>query len=140
MLSTSVFTLAAPIFVVWMLSKFHATPGKLIIGLTVKTTGKTNITMKNAVLRSIVDIGFSLLYGIAFFISLKTFSYSEFQNLPMLKGMTFSNNHFPIWHTYVAALSNLWFLSELVFLMFNKKRRAIHDFIAGTIVIERQKA
>jgi uncharacterized RDD family membrane protein YckC len=137
---TSLFTLAAQIFVVWMISKYHATPGKMLIGLIVKTVEKKSVSIRHALLRSSVDIGFALLYGIAFLISLKTFSYSEFRELKMLKGMTYATSHFPIWHTYATALSQLWFWSELAFLMFNKKRRAIHDFIAGTIVIEKPKA
>jgi uncharacterized RDD family membrane protein YckC len=32
-------------------------------------------------------------------------------------------------------VSNAWTLSELVVLMLNRRRRALHDFIAGTVVI-----
>lgn len=30
---------------------------------------------------------------------------------------------------------SVWFWSELVILLTNEKRRALHDFIAGTIVV-----
>ena len=32
-------------------------------------------------------------------------------------------------------LLNIWVLSELVVLLLNKKRRTLHDFIAGTVVL-----
>jgi uncharacterized RDD family membrane protein YckC len=35
----------------------------------------------------------------------------------------------------IAVASKLYVLSELVVLWFNRRRRAIHDFIAGTVVI-----
>jgi uncharacterized RDD family membrane protein YckC len=135
-LVTTLITIIADGFVVWLLSKYHATPGKMLMGLVVKTVDKNNVTVKNAILRSSVDLVFALLYGIAFLISLKSFSYSEFKSLPYFKGISYSASHFPIWHKYMIALSQFWFWSELAFLMFNKKRRAVHDFIAGTIVIE----
>lgn len=33
----------------------------------------------------------------------------------------------------------IWMTSEVITVLFNKKRRAIHDFIAGTVVIEVSK-
>jgi uncharacterized RDD family membrane protein YckC len=33
-----------------------------------------------------------------------------------------------------------WTLSELVVLLFNEKRRAIHDYIAGTVVVHTREA
>ena len=32
--------------------------------------------------------------------------------------------------------SQVWLWSELVVLLLNKKRRALHDFIAGTVVVK----
>ena len=32
-------------------------------------------------------------------------------------------------------LSYAWMLSEVVTMLFNEKKRAIHDFIAGTVVV-----
>ena len=31
--------------------------------------------------------------------------------------------------------STLWYVAELVTMLFNRKRRAVHDFIAGTVVV-----
>ena len=31
-----------------------------------------------------------------------------------------------------------WFLSEFVVLLMNKRKRALHDFIAGTIVVNKE--
>jgi len=36
---------------------------------------------------------------------------------------------------FVAALPVLWFLAEVLTMLTNQKRRALHDFIAGTVVV-----
>ena len=36
---------------------------------------------------------------------------------------------------WVFAVLATWFLLELITMLFNKKRRALHDFIAGTVVV-----
>lgn len=38
-----------------------------------------------------------------------------------------------------SSTSTLWFAAELITMLTNKKRRAIHDFIAGSIVIKTEK-
>ncbi|MCU7553776.1 RDD family protein [Alteromonas sp. ASW11-19] len=37
--------------------------------------------------------------------------------------------------TFVGTLSVVWALSEFITMLFNKKRRALHDFIGGTVVV-----
>lgn len=36
---------------------------------------------------------------------------------------------------YIDNLASIWFLAEIITMLTNKKSRAIHDFIAGTVVI-----
>ncbi|MFH3639525.1 RDD family protein, partial [Acinetobacter baumannii] len=45
---------------------------------------------------------------------------------------------YPAWYSIVNSASELWTWSEFIVLLFNKRKRAIHDFIAGTIVIKKQ--
>jgi uncharacterized RDD family membrane protein YckC len=44
----------------------------------------------------------------------------------------------PAWHPTVTVLLQIWVWGEFVTMLFNKKRRAVHDFIAGTVVIRSQ--
>lgn len=36
----------------------------------------------------------------------------------------------------LTALPSLWFVAEVLTMLTNEKRRALHDFIAGTVVIK----
>ena len=42
----------------------------------------------------------------------------------------------PFRYQIVNVLTHVWIRSEFITMLFNKKRRAIHDFMAGTIVIQ----
>ncbi len=35
----------------------------------------------------------------------------------------------------ISLLEKIWFWSEVIFVLTNAKKRAIHDFIAGTVVV-----
>ena len=37
-------------------------------------------------------------------------------------------------------MQNLWYMSEIAVMMLNGKRRALHDFIAGTVIINGRRA
>ena len=46
----------------------------------------------------------------------------------------------PRWIFLVAILMQLWTWSELIVMLTNRQRRALHDFIAGTVVIKKEYA
>ena len=41
----------------------------------------------------------------------------------------------PSWLSWVTILMNIWIWGEFVVMLTNKKRRAVHDFMAGTVVV-----
>jgi uncharacterized RDD family membrane protein YckC len=45
---------------------------------------------------------------------------------------------FPVAFSVHTWLSNIWFYSELIVMLTNKKRRAIHDYMAGTVIVKTQ--
>jgi uncharacterized RDD family membrane protein YckC len=47
---------------------------------------------------------------------------------------------YPSWYDLVTIGTNVWVWGELFVLLLNKRKRAIHDFIAGTVVINREYA
>lgn len=44
----------------------------------------------------------------------------------------------PGWYGTISILQQVWIWSEVVVVLFNKRKRALHDFIAGTVVIQKQ--
>jgi len=41
----------------------------------------------------------------------------------------------PSWYKSLQWIQNAWVWGELIVLLTNRKRRALHDFIAGTVVV-----
>jgi uncharacterized RDD family membrane protein YckC len=39
------------------------------------------------------------------------------------------------WYWFANSVPTLWFVAEVLTMLTNRKRRALHDFIAGTVVV-----
>ena len=48
--------------------------------------------------------------------------------------------NFPPSYQTAELVLGLWFWSEFATMLFNSRRRAIHDFLAGTVVVREAKA
>lgn len=123
------------ILYIYFLAKFGATPGKMAAGICVIKTNMTPIGFKEAVIRSSVTIGFGILVSAGTIATLYRASYAEFQSLGLAQGSQYLMRYYPIWHEVLLGLQQHWLWSELVVMMFNPQRRAIHDYMAGTIVV-----
>jgi hypothetical protein len=55
---------------------------------------------------------------------------SSKEQLEMIKSL------WPKWYRIVDEFNTIWVWSEVVVILFNERRRALHDFIAGTIVVQ----
>jgi uncharacterized RDD family membrane protein YckC len=121
---------------------FHArwgqTLGKKAMNIRVVKVSGEPISWREAVLRSLVDIVLRTLVMIGTLIALLHFPEAEYGQLPRVELSKHLAELSPMWLSWVNILSNIWFWSELVTLLFNKKKRALHDFMAGTVVVQEQ--
>lgn len=128
--------LAYALYCIFFLAKCGQTPGKMFMRIKVTRLDGSRITLRDAALRHSVDFVFALASGIGMFIAIERTSPSA---LIQAHGFALRSQmlvlSMPPWADIANALSNLWIWSEMIVLLFNKKRRAIHDFIASTVVI-----
>jgi uncharacterized RDD family membrane protein YckC len=109
------------------------TIGKRMMKIRVVRTSGERIASREAWLRSSVDVGFAALACIGTLVALASIPDAEYyvgwsrQNLA---------NYEPSWLHWTEYASTIWMLSEVVVMLFNPERRALHDFIAGTVVIQ----
>lgn len=104
----------------------------------VRTTGE-RIGWRKAWLRSSVDVVFAALGIISSFIALAAISDTSYYEVGWLQRTNNIESHAPTWLAWSTVAIQIWGWSEIVVMLFNKKRRALHDFIAGTIVIAESK-
>jgi uncharacterized RDD family membrane protein YckC len=46
----------------------------------------------------------------------------------------------PLWDRAIDIFQNVWICSEVFVVLLNRRKRALHDFIGGTVVIKKQFA
>ncbi len=112
---------------VLMHGNFGQTLGKMVTRVKVLDLSESKLSMFQALLRDSVAIAF---------VAIQTAFY-----LPtILKGVNpYEVRELSLWSWILSYTLSIWFLAELVTMLTNKKRRAIHDFIARSVVIRLRK-
>lgn len=116
--------------------KFGATLGKMAAGIKVTRPNGDNIGLQQAVLRSSIDLIFAVVT-----IYMQLYALSQVDPAIYLHaGLTEKGQHmlqfYPSWHQTFQIMATIWVLSEFIVLLFNRRKRALHDFIAGTVVVQ----
>jgi uncharacterized RDD family membrane protein YckC len=122
---------------VYMVRRYGGGPGKLTLGLRIVMLDGSPITMKATLLRYAPIWIMSTLTAVGTIIGLLAVPDSAFGSLGYVERGMLLNEHMPGWTMAVNSLLQLYMLASLVTILANKKRRAIHDFIAGTVVIRK---
>ena len=120
--------------------RFGGTLGKLAVGIRVAKPDGTKIGWPEAWKRSSVDIGFALLMLCVEVWALTQVNGEQYSTTAFAKRMHLLQSYYPSWFYIVTIAQNVWIWSEVVVLLFNKRKRALHDFIAGTVVIHKEFA
>lgn len=121
------FSLSGLIYSVLMHGKFGQTVGKMATGVKVLDLSESKLSMFQALLRDSVAIA-SVAIRTAFYLP------------TILKGVNpYEVRELSLWTTVLSYTLSIWFFAELVTMLTNKKRRAVHDFIARSVVIRLRK-
>lgn len=117
-------SIIAILYSVLLHARYGQTVGKMVVGVTVMDASETRLpSFRQAFLRDIgeIAIDFSMLaYAVTLVFSGHYAAGDEY------------NSNF--W-TMLASAGLVWFFLEVVTMLTNSKRRAIHDFIAHTVVV-----
>jgi len=117
------------------LSIWGGTPGKLLFGVQVVSLGLNGISFFQAFVRELPDSLIAITYVIFFSFSLHYFKVNGISLETGKNGFQslFDVNGFSM--RVVSIVQNYWMLSELVVLLLNKRKRSLHDYLAGTVVV-----
>jgi len=116
--------------------RWGKTIGKKLTGTCVTKLDGNRISWKQAFLRSSVDIISALISHIALiplYLSIPLEGYAE---LALRERFELINSLWPVWYPYFSKAQQIWVWSEFIVILTNKRRRALHDFIAGTVVLQ----
>jgi uncharacterized RDD family membrane protein YckC len=126
------------IFMLWYniyLPKKHGgTPGKLIVGLKIVKLNSSPFSWKESFLRHSVNLFFILANIIIMVIAIIKADSEIYNSLSWSEQSLYLSSIFNF--GILTILMNIWIWGEIIVILFNKRRRAIHDFIAGTVIIK----
>lgn len=119
---------------------YGGTLGKLSVGIRVTKPSGRKVGWREAWYRSSVDLVFATLLLILELASLFSVDWNAYQAAEFSDRITLITSQYPAWQNVVDTGNNIWVWGELIVLLLNKRRRAIHDYIAGTVVIHKDFA
>ena len=121
---------------IYLPKKYGGTPGKLIVGMKIIKLNGESIDWKEAILRHLVLLLLTL-FSVAMMTScLISADETIFKSLGWLKRSEYLMSLSPVFFLIYTWVSNIWIYSEFIVLLTNKRKRAIHDYIAGTVIVK----
>jgi len=120
--------------------KYGGTLGKLAVGIRVTKPDGTKIGIREALLRSSVDIICATLYSGFHIYAITRVDPEAYLSAGFTERGIIVYSLYPNFSKYTNAISDVWYWSELIVLLLNKRKRALHDYIAGTVVINKEYA
>lgn len=134
--STALFSM----YHVYFNARFGGTLGKLAVGIRVARPDGTRIGWPEAWKRSAVDMVFAFLSLCVEVWALTQVNGEQYAATAFVERRQLLQSYYPSLFSIVRISQQLWMWSEVVVLLFNKRKRALHDFIAGTVVINKEFA
>jgi uncharacterized RDD family membrane protein YckC len=123
-------------FSIYLVKKYGGTPGKLIVGIKILKLDGTDVTWKEAILRQSVNFNLIIFGSIITIYALSKADGEYYESLNWIKKQEYLFALTPLLFKIYTWTNNIWVYSELVVLLFNKRKRALHDFIADTVIVK----
>lgn len=131
-------TVLFALYSIYFNARFGGTLGKLAVGIRITKPNGEKIGWKEAWMRSFVDVMFALAMLLLELWALGLVDPLEYKDVGLLQRQKLLSFHYPWWHQIVFIGQQVWLWSEVVVLLLNRRKRALHDFIAGTVVVQKE--
>jgi uncharacterized RDD family membrane protein YckC len=120
---------------VYLVRHYGGTPGKLIVRIRIRKLDGEPVGYYEAFLRYWPDFIFTVLISVTLLFPLFQISDEKYFLLTFTERREYIVESAPSWLKSVQVTGAIWGWGELIVLLTNRKRRALHDFIAGTVVV-----
>jgi len=122
-------------FNVYLVKRYGGTPGKLLLKIRIARLDSSTIGYREALLRYALVLILSNLVAIGLDIATLNMSDLDYSSLGLTARTTRLIETAPAWCQPVNIMLQVWIWGEFVIMFTNKRRRALHDLMAGTVVI-----
>ena len=124
-------------YVVWMHGRYGQTLGKMATRVRVLDVSESKLSGRQAFMREIVPIVLTAIVVVHDLPSVLSGADPSRPSMPLSdpRAVPMPVPRFPIFYWIAFAASFGWFAAELLTMLTNSKRRAVHDFIAASVVV-----
>jgi len=119
-----------------LIKVYGGTPGKLLVGIKIINNNGSSAGYVEATKRYFVDILLAIFSGAVMIYSLSIIPEDTFLSLSIIERSKELKALNPTLNSVHVLLANIWVWSEFIVLLTNSRKRAIHDYIGGTVVIK----
>lgn len=123
-------------FHVYLVQRYGGTPGKLLLKIKITKLDGTAVSFKEAILRHSVLFLLSIMSTVVLLPSYLGMTDAQYFSMDWIERSRYLQENSSGMFDFANIAMNIWIWSEFLIMLTNKKRRALHDFIAGTVVIK----
>jgi len=131
-------SLISSAYIISFLAIYGATWGKMACKIEVRRVDLTPIGWIEAIKRHSVELITSLIIAALNMIALMSYSFKEIKSSSPIEVNQLIAARRSDFYGVVFFISILWSIGELITLLFNEKRRALHDLLGGTVVVKKE--
>lgn len=122
---------------IYLPKKYGGTPGKLIMGMKILKLDGKDIGWKESFLRHSIVLALTIFNIILMTDAILKANQETYVNLSWIQQSQYLTSLSPVLFTVYLWLSNIWTWSELIVLLTNPRKRALHDYVAGTVIVNK---
>ena len=122
---------------VYLVKRYGGTPGKLILNIKIAKLDGSDVGYREASLRYLVLFCLTFSMSFASIMVISGMTDAEYFSMDWTQRAEYTIENVPNWYHIAQIALNIWIWSEFIVMLTNKKRRALHDFMAGTVVINK---
>jgi uncharacterized RDD family membrane protein YckC len=124
-------------FNIYLVKRYGGTPGKLLMGIKIVKVDGGDVGYEEAILRQLVMFAFWIPLSLDPVWQAYAMTDTQYFSMNWMERATYMENHASVMAYILKIAINVWVWSEFIVMLTNEKRRAIHDFMAGTLVIHK---
>ncbi len=119
-----------------LVRRYGGTPGMLLLKLRVAMVDGSSVTWKAAALRYVVRFALTFLSSALLAAGVLSMTDGTYFSLSFAERYRQLASMAERWRTPIDRLAQIWVFSEFVTMNFNERRRALQDFMGGTVVLQ----
>jgi uncharacterized RDD family membrane protein YckC len=130
--------LAVPLlYNVYLVKRYGATPGKLAMKLRITMLDGSPVTGRAALVRYLPWVVFGALQSVGAALAALSMTDEAYATYGWAERSAQLELVQPLWATYAGHMMKAWTLAMVISLLATSKRRTLHDFLAGTVVVRK---